>query len=310
MAETGRLGQLGESVLSRVATSERDVVVALSGGADSAVCAWALLEKGVAVRAVHIDHGWEHSPQMYAAAKEVAGRLGVDLDTISIEAPSTEGGARRLRYQALSEAVEPDEILATGHTADDQVETVLAYVLRGTGPEGLTGIPRERPGVIRPIIEVWRSETRELAELAEIPFADDPTNTDRGIRNDIRNRLIPQLEEEYSPTVRRSLLRMSRLVSDEHEVIAARARSVPVHIEEGTAAIPVAALRVVERAVASEVIRSVCRRLNPPYAPDADGVDRVLSVVAGDAKGAEVEGGLTVRIERGMLLVSVDHPGR
>ncbi|MPZ52009.1 MAG: tRNA lysidine(34) synthetase TilS [Acidimicrobiia bacterium] len=304
VADQGRLRDLSESVLSRVQSPESAVLVALSGGADSAVCAWAMVQMGVTVRGTYVDHGWAHSSMMGEAAGKVAHHLDIDLERRSVDAPRDEGGARRLRYMALTGVARDEELIATGHTADDQVETVLAFILRGTGPEGLMGIPRERSGLVRPIIDVWRAETRELSAMLALPVADDPTNDEPGQRNDIRNILIPHLEETYNPAVKRALVRMSGLVAEEHSLIAEMADSVPVRVGEGMATIPLSSLRSVGRAVATEAIRRVCRRLNPPYGPDADGISRILDVVEGASAGAEVGGGLTVRTDRALLTIS------
>ncbi len=310
MADPGRLTDLAASVTDRAHILDESIVVGLSGGADSAVCAWVLGELGADVRCVHIDHGWQHSAMLAGAAIQVADHLDVRLETRRVDAPATEGGAREMRYHELSAALGDDEVLATGHTADDEAETVLAAILRGTGPEGLSGIPRARPGVVRPIIDVWRVETRELATLLGLPFADDPTNNEPGVRNDIRNQLIPQLEKSYNPRVRHALVRMAGLVADEHRFVEGHSRAVPVRVEEGRVTIPLSSLRVVDRAVATNVIRAACRRLNPPYAPDAESIERVLDVVAGNSAGAQTGGGINVRAEGPLLALTCERPTR
>ena len=209
---TRRLAELTRSISARSVWPDGELVVALSGGADSA--ALAALSPG-AVRLAHVNHGFPASPQMEAAARQIADTLGLRLAVHRLDrVPANEGVARTERYRALLADLAPGEWLLTGHTRDDQAETVLAHLLRGSGVDGLAGIPRHRQSIWRPLLDVSRSETRELATLRGLAWRDDPQNEDpRPTRNRIRNWLLPTLEAEFNPSVRDALVNAARAFS-------------------------------------------------------------------------------------------------
>ncbi|HWL48369.1 MAG TPA: tRNA lysidine(34) synthetase TilS, partial [Acidimicrobiia bacterium] len=203
MVETRRLKELtGRSGdLLRLPTG--NLVVALSGGADSAALAYLIHHQGRDVRAVHVNHGLPASDRLEEAARAVARIVGIALEVVRIEVPpgaSIEGQARKARYEALLAALQPGETLLTAHTRDDQAETVLMSLLRGAGSAGLAGIPTRIGSVARPMLALTRSDTRELAGLAGLPFYDDPSNLDRGLRrNALRLEVIPDLAARFNP---------------------------------------------------------------------------------------------------------------
>lgn len=211
MAATRRLSLLLESTSSRLDLPSSPVVVALSGGADSAALAYLALRAGHEVSTVHVDHGFSDSPTMSAAAHAVADALDVSLRTVRVDVergPSREEQARKARYEALHAL---EATVLTGHTRDDNVETVLMNVIRGTGMRGLGGIPAQRPpNVYRPMLGVTRSETREIAVLAQLPFVDDPMNQDLSLtRNRLRQVVMPRLRE-INPQVVEAVDRLAR----------------------------------------------------------------------------------------------------
>ena len=122
---------------------EDGLVIALSGGPDSAAAATLAREAGMAIRAIHVDHGLPGSAVMRSAATAIAAELGIDLEVVEVHpAVTTETALREARYEALLTHIDPNETLVTGHTSDDQAETVLMNLLRGAGPRGLAGMPR------------------------------------------------------------------------------------------------------------------------------------------------------------------------
>jgi tRNA(Ile)-lysidine synthase len=138
-----------------------------------------------------------------------------------------EEAARRARYDFLKRAAEHSgaRYVATGHTADDQAETILHHVLRGTGLRGLGGMKRIRPlgpavTLVRPMLEIRRAAVLEyLAELRQ-PYCEDETNLDRGfLRNRIRHELLPQLARNYSASIVEAILRLGALAADAQRVI-------------------------------------------------------------------------------------------
>ena len=169
-----------------------------SGGADS-TCLWHVLRAlGYEVSALHVNHGLrgEESEEDARFCREV---LGAEV----VEAPGggkTEAGLRELRYSFAT-----DRLRATGHTASDQVETVLYRLVSGGSTRGIK--PKREDGVVRPLLSVWREETEAYCRAHGLPFRIDSTNpeTKRGL---IRAEILPLLERLH-PGARRNLLRLA-----------------------------------------------------------------------------------------------------
>jgi tRNA(Ile)-lysidine synthase len=160
-----------------------EVVCLVSGGADS-TCLWHVLgELGYAVSALHVNHGLRgaESDEDAEFCREL---LGAEV----VEAPGTsEAELRELRYSFAT-----DRLRATGHTASDQVETVLYRLVSSGQPGGIKA--KREDGVVRPLLTVWRAETEAYCQTVGIPFRVDSSNPDtkRGL---IRDRIVPLLRE-------------------------------------------------------------------------------------------------------------------
>ena len=163
------------------------VLAALSGGADSVALLCVLRELGYPVRAFHLNHclrGAE-SDRDEAFCRALCARLGVELTVgrVDVAAAAREQGrgveetARRIRYARLQQAAQGQKI-ATAHTADDNLETVLFHLVRGTGPKGLAGIPPVRGQVIRPLLDVGRAQIEAYLAAIGQEYVTDSSNTD------------------------------------------------------------------------------------------------------------------------------------
>ena len=282
------------------------VSIALSGGADSAVVAWALCDRP-GVGTVTIDHGLPGSAALVHAAGEIAARLGLSHRVVVVSPrSSSESDLRTVRLAALEGAGQG--WIVTGHTADDQAETVLGNLLRGAGAQGLAGIPWRRGRFVRPLLDVPRDETRRLAAELGLPFADDPQNDDLSIRrNRIRRQTLPALEAAYNTGLRAALLRTARFAAADHDLIEARAALVPVRRDEEAVLIPAAALTVLPPAVAGRVARRALRMLVGPSGGEEPSVDAVLAA-AGGAGVSTVLGGLDIRREGPWVVVAGPPP--
>ena len=292
MVATRRLDALSHSVAERLDLPGAPWVIALSGGADSATLAWLTSRLGP-IRAVHVHHGWPASDALERAARAVAAALTVPIEVRKVVPDKfNENEARELRYRALRSAVGDRDWLLTGHTADDQAETVLAHLLRGSGIEGLAGIPARRGNIARPMLSITRSETREIATLACLPWMDDPTNDDLGpLRNRIRLQLIPHLEAEFNPALRRHLAVAARAISESNVIGSEVGEAI-----DGGWRVPSGVLWAMGRGQAVRSVRPVVRRLRAGYGLDQGEAGRFWKVVAGLAEAAELAGGL--RVER------------
>ncbi|MBU1226661.1 MAG: tRNA lysidine(34) synthetase TilS [Actinobacteria bacterium] len=300
MAGAGRLTSSAASLLERVGGGfpSGPIAVALSGGADSAVCAWAAMAAGRQVRAITADHGLPESAALVAAAVEISAMLGLDHRVVAAGCDDTsEAGLRVARYAALEAAAAPGESLVSGHTADDQAETTLGNLLRGAGALGLAGIPSRRGRWHRPLLGESRAVVREAAVELGLPFADDPGNLDVRIRRSrIRTEVIPYLEQ-FNPSLRPALVRTAQLSADDEAALEGRASAVPIGWAAGEVRMAAAALAAVPKAVASRAVRRGLRMLLDPYAGDLSDVIAVLSVAAGEAPAASISTGLVAARE-------------
>lgn len=272
-------------------------MIALSGGADSTAAAWLLTRVKRVARAIHVNHSLPHSSRMAEAARGVSTELGMELDEVSIDpGAASEDAMRTARYRALADHSAPGEVVMTAHTADDQAETVLHNLLRGTGLDGMAGIPPRRGRFHRPLLGIWRSETRELATLSGLPWEDDPQNDDpRYLRNRVRRRLIPQLEAEYQPRLREGLVRMAAAARADISHLEAIAARTPIRTsEDGSVELSRARLAELPPPISSRVVRQALRRVRGPHAGSEAEVQRTLAVARGKARRTELGGGVTV----------------
>ena len=281
-------------------------VVALGGGADSAVAAWLSAVRG-ATRGIFARHNLDSSAALESAVRETAERIGIAVTAVEAPVepgPSLESRARDARWTAISAATQAGETIVTGHTQDDQAETVLMNLMRGSGSAGLAGMLRSRPGVIRPLLGYSRADVRSIAEVMELPFADDPFNADLSyLRNRVRLELLPDLEQNYRPGIRSTLARAGSIAAADDEEIERLTDTVPI-LEEGTAVmIPTAPLITTSRPVATRAIRRALRRLLDPYAGSEADIEAVLAVATGTSTAATITGSLAVGREGPFVVI-------
>ncbi len=215
------------------------LLVAYSGGVDSSVLLYALYgltaRYGIKLGAFHLNHGIRgaEADRDEAHCKKVCLELGVEYFSESVNVPDyarehgmgTEEAARELRYNRLVLCCRKNgyDGIATAHHADDNLETVIFRLSRGTGMRGLCGIPPVRYEheikIIRPLIETGRDDIVKYAEAGKISFVIDSTNSDEKYsRNRIRKLVIPELKK-INPSVASSVTRMSRCFSENCEAL-------------------------------------------------------------------------------------------
>ncbi|MGA7096849.1 MAG: tRNA lysidine(34) synthetase TilS [Acidimicrobiia bacterium] len=307
MVESRRLTELADGAAGRLDLPVVPYVVALSGGADSAALAYLTIRAGLPVRAIHVDHGLDASPRLAAAASEVAQALGMGLETLQIQVPtgaSPEARAREARYEAISNALRDGEWALTGHTLDDQAETVLMNLLRGAGPTGLRGIPSRNGRVARPMLAISRSETREIATLARLPYLDDPANSDlRFRRNQIRLDVLPDLEARFNPRLSEALARTASVVGAEDDFLAGLVDPVGILGRGDSMAVAVGDLLALPTVVANRLLRRLLVRVRPPHGPQQRELDVVWEVVRGEQARTVLAGGVVVTVEGPLLIL-------
>jgi tRNA(Ile)-lysidine synthase len=264
-----------------------EVVAGVSGGADSTALLALAIEGGCRVTAVHVDHGLRLGSGAEAGhVARLAERLGADFRSVRAKvAPGSNLEARA--RQARREALGPDAM--TGHTADDQAETVLLRLLRGAGLDGLAAM---RPGPTKPLLALRRRETRGLCAQLGLPVLDDPSNADAAFRrNRVRSEVLPLLDDVADRDSGALLARAAALLEEDARFLDELARAIdPTSVAELRAAPVPLARRAVRRWLAVG-----------GYPPDLATVERVLAVARGDALAAEVGGRRRVRRSKGSL---------
>ena len=231
--------ELGPATLAAVqavdaALNQQDVqlVTACSGGADSLALAFAAryvaTRRDLKYAAVIIDHGLQQgSADIAARVRDQLDRLGyhdVTITAVQVDrsaAAGLEAAAREARYRALdTEARARSATLMLGHTLDDQAETVLLGLARGSGSRSLAGMASRVGHFVRPFLGIRRATTEQVcAELGLNPWQ-DPHNADRRFtRVRVRETVLPTLETELGPGVAEALARTAELVRDDNELL-------------------------------------------------------------------------------------------
>jgi len=261
---------------------------AVSGGADSLALLVLAVEAGCEVTAVHVDHGLR--PGSAAEADVVAAaadRFGADVVCTRVEVPdgpNLEARARHARREALGPGA------ATGHTMDDQAETVLVNLLRGAGADGLAGM---RPGPAHPILALRRDETRALCAARGLQPVEDPSNADpRFVRNRVRHELLPLASAIAGRDLVPVLARQAGVLAAEAELLDSLALEVDPADARSLGGAPVA----LARRAARRWLRG--RHQHPP---ELAAVERVLAVARGQLRATDVAPGVRVRRSRGVL---------
>jgi tRNA(Ile)-lysidine synthase len=287
------------------------LAAAVSGGADSLALLHGLRTlagpRGWRLAVVTVDHGLRSGSAADAAfVADHAKALGLDAGVETLAAADLarhrragpEGAARAARYEALWRAAGElgCDWLATGHTLDDQAETVLLQLLRGAGPDGLAGMPVRGGRLLRPLLGVRRADTRRCCAAIGVDWREDPTNAEPGpLRNRVRQRLLPLLEE-LRPGATVALARTAALAADERDWLdplvaaALTATSAEPPAGPGPVALDGAALGELPVALARRVVRAAARQAGAAP-PDAEATDRVVALAAGSARGAPAQPG-------------------
>jgi tRNA(Ile)-lysidine synthase len=272
---------------------EKDIsrvwVVAVSGGSDSVGLLRVLCQiakpLGLSLSVAHLDHGARGGAARGDAAfvAELARSLGLPVDLGQWQptrAAHFESDARRARYDWLTKVARERGAgaVAVGHTRDDQAETILHRIVRGTGPRGLAGIPARRAlaaepklALVRPLLGTSRRGIREYLNAIGQPFREDETNALlTRTRSRIRHDLLPKLAAEYNPAVDRALLRLGAISASLARAIdrdaSAAAHSSIISVTHACLVLKHAFLRSRPRFLVIEALRALWRRAGWPEA--------------------------------------------
>ncbi len=282
-------------------------LLAVSGGSDSVtmldLMATVAPDLQLELAVAHVDHGI--APESAEVAQQVAARahcygFRYHGTMLQLGPETSETRARRERYRALRtiQREAHARYLVTAHHADDQVETVLYRLLRGSGIAGLAGIPARGPGgLVRPLLPFTRAELEQWREHqagsrgAEIPVYRDPANIDdRHDRSWVRHRLLPTLEQRFGARVRRYLLDVARHASGDRAAWAALLRELPqlkFRAENGAVEVARAPFQRYDNVLSEALLRALAREVGCSLGPRR--AARVLRFVRVSSSGHSVQ---------------------
>jgi tRNA(Ile)-lysidine synthase len=269
--------------------SGTNVDCAVSGGGDSVALLVLASAANLSVTAWHVDHGLrENSHTEAELVTQLATQLGAQFETRTVtvdQGANTEARAREARYGAMPQGV------MTGHTADDQAETILINLLRGSGTRGLAGM---QPTSQRPLLHIRRSETQELCSALGISVFNDPSNDDeRFQRNRIRREVLPLFESLAKRDLVPVLTRQADLLRDDDDLLS----------ELASALDPTDALALTSAPIALSR-RAIRAWLTNPLVPDSATVERVLEVARGNTLACDIGLGRHVRRSQQQLRIT------
>lgn len=231
------------AALARLGLARRKILVAASGGLDSTALVEALRllseRDGLKLSIGHVNHGLRGSESEadQDSVRALAQALALPFCSVRVEPaslrrgrssrerPTPQESARLLRYRALERMARElgADVIATAHTADDQAETVLLRLMRGTGPDGLAGIPESSPDgrIVRPMLRVDRAEIRRFARQRALRWREDSSNQSVAYaRNRLRLRWLPGLARDFNPRLLRAIGSLAEAQREDSEWIA------------------------------------------------------------------------------------------
>lgn len=303
---------LGSIAAEGLLAADRPVVVMLSGGRDS-VC---LLDLAVriagpaAVTALHLNYGLrDGSDEDQRHCQFLCKRLGVELSLRRAPPPgrgNLQAWARELRYRAAAElARDARADVAVGHTATDQVETILYRLASSPSRRALLGMRSREPlpvqpraWLVRPLLALTRTDTATYCRARELAFVEDETNEqDRFARSRVRNGLVPALRAVH-PAAEQNVLALAELLRDEAEVL----EELLADVLAGATEVPLARLRLLNRALARLVVQELADAAAGGLAPGAARrLEELLALPEDRTAALDLPHGVRAIAERGAL---------
>jgi tRNA(Ile)-lysidine synthase len=300
------------------------VVAALSGGPDSVALTDALLKAarkpGIRVVAAHLDHTLRRDSREDAQfCEEFCDRLKLPLRSGRAQTSpramrdgGLEEAARLIRYSFLRRVAREENASAIvlGHTLDDQAETVLMRLVRGSGALGLSAMKPWDGELLRPLLETRRAAVLAHLSAHRLPYRSDPTNDDTTfLRNRVRHDLIPLLEKRFNPNIAEALGRTARTLAEENsalrEVAAQLLDRASVSAVSGVA-LEISVLKSAPEGLGKTAIREALRRFGGLRAVSFVHIERLWGLVAQGRGGSTLPlpGGRDATVNRGRLILT------
>ncbi len=289
----------------------QNVTVALSGGADSVALLHCMLALksilGISVSAAHLNHGirGEEAERDENFCRNICQNYGVEIVCKRVNVPeaaesrgeSVELCARNLRYEFFDEL--DTDLVATAHTASDTAETVLYNLARGGGIKAMAGIPRKRGRIIRPMLDITRSEVEEYCRANALEYVTDSTNlSDEYTRNRIRHSIVPRMQE-INPAFEQNAARSAALIKTDADFLDALAE------EKYRELLKNGRLSLDSAKLADSLLTRVVALYLGEYAQSDDGchIDAVADLVRQGSGIVSVKNGFEAQAARGWLWV-------
>lgn len=297
-----RLAERLAEIAAREGTARR-LAVAFSGGLDSTALLHALSagRGDLPIVAIHVDHGLHPDSRDWSArAAAFADGLGIDCRVVKADVARDPGGpeaaARAARYRAFRGLLKHGDWLLTAQHRDDQAETLLLHLLRGSGPLGLSGMRAVRTlgdgKLVRPLLDIGRRELADYVRRHELESSDDPSNADtRFDRNFMRREILPALSARW-PAAARRIARSASLAGEAERLLdelaaldMERLGMADPDRDRDPSRLPVAGLMQLTPARQRNLLRAACRRLGLPR-PPARRLDAVIDNVIAAGRSA------------------------
>ena len=296
--------------------SSGHLLVAVSGGADSLALAWAAAfvapTHGFTLEAVIVDHGLQDdSAEVAEKTQSTLTEMGVPTTIIQVSVDASgnvEDGARTARYEALNAHVKNTGAVAVllGHTLDDQAETVLLGLTRGSGPASIRGMASYNAPWLRPFLGITRPTTQACVTDAGYQYWSDPHNTDRRfVRPRIRHDLLPEMEILLGPGVSAALANTAELIAADDDYLTALASDHLTALHTTPGQLPAKQLAELPSPIRRRVLRAWVKKATGASMtlPQTEMVDAL--VVAWKGQGPVDIPGAKLKREEGVLLI---HP--
>ena len=296
------------------------ILVAVSGGADSLALAYALSVESeklaISVVGVTVDHQLQSASSSQAEkVVEQLAKFGLTCAIKKVTVDIKEGleaSARKVRYEAINEMAiqENADAVFLGHTKDDQAETVLLGLARGSGTRSLSGMAEHNGIYIRPLLEITRIQNEQFCKEVGLDYWNDPHNQDSQFaRVRVRNEALPVLEKSIGPGISDALARSAHLLRDDADALDSWAQSEVTHLNLQD--LDCAHLQALPRAIRTRILRFAIYAAGAPSgsvsADHVSGVEALIS--AWNGQGAlNLPGGVRVERISGRLSLSPHRP--
>jgi tRNA(Ile)-lysidine synthase len=296
------------------------ILVAVSGGADSLALAYALSVESeklaISVVGVTVDHQLQSASSSQAEkVVEQLAKFGLTcaIKTVTVDIKEgLEASARKVRYEAINEVAMKENVVAVflGHTKDDQAETVLLGLARGSGTRSLSGMAEHNGIYIRPLLEISRIQNEQFCKEVGLDYWNDPHNQDSQFaRVRVRTEALPVLEKSIGPGISDALARSAYLLRDDADALDSWAQSEVTHLNLQD--LDCAHLQALPRAIRTRILRSAIYAAGAPSGSvSADHVSAVEALIsAWNGQGAlNLPGGVRVERISGRLSLSPHRP--